>query len=214
VRDGLADPPLRAGGEAVAAPVVEAVDGAHQAEVPLLDQVTEVETAVAVAPRDGGDETEVRLDENPLGRLYPLLRGVDRGQRALESGCGHTGFAFERGQLAAGGALRRSVILFQRGDSRARLSLALGELPELSYDPLDGSRLQPELVEGDAHGAVHRATRAWRPLLGERPDACDAGQQAAARGLFRGRIIGFDAHQVPHLHLAGGQPSGQPEDVA
>ena len=68
-RDGLADPPGRVGRELVAAPPVELLDGAHQAEVALLDQVEEEHAATHVALGDRDDEAQVGLDQ-----LAPRLR--------------------------------------------------------------------------------------------------------------------------------------------
>ena len=62
----LADPPHRVGRELEAAPVVELLDRADQAEVALLDQVREREAEVAVVLRDRDDELQVVLDEAVL----------------------------------------------------------------------------------------------------------------------------------------------------
>src|SRR5574342_614837 len=66
-RDRLADPPGGVRRELVAATVLELVHGLHQADVPLLDQVEELEPAVRVLLRDRDDETEVGLDHLLLG---------------------------------------------------------------------------------------------------------------------------------------------------
>ena len=69
----LADPPGRVRRELVAAPPVELLDGAVEAERALLDQVEERDAEPAVALGDRDDEPEVRLDHAPLG---------DAGRRA------------------------------------------------------------------------------------------------------------------------------------
>ena len=71
--DRLADPPRRVRRELVAAAPVELLDGAHQAEVALLDQVEEQHAAADVALRDRHDEAEVRLDQRLLGRRVAAL---------------------------------------------------------------------------------------------------------------------------------------------
>jgi hypothetical protein len=43
--------------------VVELVDGAHEAEVALLDQIEKGQAPVAVALGDGDDQAEVGLDQ-------------------------------------------------------------------------------------------------------------------------------------------------------
>ena len=65
--DGLANPPGCVGGELVAAAVFEFVDGFHQADVALLNQVEELQAAVGVLFGDGDDEAEVGFDQLALG---------------------------------------------------------------------------------------------------------------------------------------------------
>ena len=54
--DGLANPPGGVGGELVAAAVLEFVDGLHQADVALLNQVEELQAAVGVLFGDRDDQ--------------------------------------------------------------------------------------------------------------------------------------------------------------
>src|SRR5205807_1439800 len=61
--DGLADPPGGIGRELEALRVVELVDGPHEPEVPLLDQVQEQHSPVAVTLGDGDHKPKVGLDE-------------------------------------------------------------------------------------------------------------------------------------------------------
>ena len=75
--DRLADPPRRVRRELVAALVLELVDGLHQADVALLDQVEELQAAVRVLLRDRDDEAEVRLDELGLRALGDALALAD-----------------------------------------------------------------------------------------------------------------------------------------
>ena len=91
---GLADPPGGVGRELVAAPVVELLDGADQAERALLDQVEEREATAEVALGDRDHEAQVGLDHlllrdhvaalDALGEPDLLVRGeqVDPPDRA------------------------------------------------------------------------------------------------------------------------------------
>src|SRR5262245_49776989 len=65
--DGLADPPRGVGGELVSAAVLELVHGLHEADIALLDQVEELQSAVGVLLGDRDDEAQVRLDHLLLG---------------------------------------------------------------------------------------------------------------------------------------------------
>src|SRR5439155_23009480 len=86
-RDGLTDPPRGVGRELEALPPVELLDGVHQAEVALLDQVEEGETRSLVLLGDGDDQPQVRLHERALRLLalsdraaeLTLLAGGDAG---------------------------------------------------------------------------------------------------------------------------------------
>ncbi len=64
-RDRLANPPRRVRRQLVAELVVELLDGAHQAEVSILDEIEERDVGARVVASDGHDESEVRLDETP-----------------------------------------------------------------------------------------------------------------------------------------------------
>src|SRR5205085_8809418 len=69
----LADPPGRVRRELVAATPVELLDGAVEAERPLLDQVEEGHAEAAVPLGDRDDEAQVRLDHATFRRrLAPL----------------------------------------------------------------------------------------------------------------------------------------------
>src|SRR5262245_58451478 len=65
--DGLTDPPRRVGRELVSAPPLELVDGAHEPDVALLDEVEELQPAVHVALGDRHDQPEVGLDQLLFG---------------------------------------------------------------------------------------------------------------------------------------------------
>ena len=68
-RDRLLDPPRRVRRELEAHRVVELLDRADEAEVPLLDEVEERHVGSCVVARDRHDEPEVRLDQLALRRL-------------------------------------------------------------------------------------------------------------------------------------------------
>ena len=82
--DRLADPPGGVGRELVAAAVLELLDRLHEADVPLLDQVEELEAAVRVLLGDGDDEAEVRDDELLLGPVGLVLPLPDLAERPLD----------------------------------------------------------------------------------------------------------------------------------
>jgi hypothetical protein len=66
--DGLADPPRGVGGELEALAPVELLDGVHQAEVALLDEVEQRQARRLVLLGDRHHEAQVRLHEGALGR--------------------------------------------------------------------------------------------------------------------------------------------------
>ncbi len=86
--DRLADPPGGIGGELEALAPVELLDGVHQAEVALLDQVEQRQAGRLILLGDRHDETKVRLDEGLLGGVTlaggaPKLALLGRSQRDL-----------------------------------------------------------------------------------------------------------------------------------
>src|SRR5690242_12134827 len=100
-RDRLPDPPRRVGRELVAALVLELVDRAHEADVPLLDQVEELEPAVHVALGDRHDEAEVRLDELLLCRPRTMVCAADAADGTLQHRRRHADVPLELPHLAA-----------------------------------------------------------------------------------------------------------------
>ena len=69
--DRLADPPRGVGGELEALAPVELLDGVHQAEVALLDQVQERQARGLVLLGDRHDEAQVGLHEGALRASRP-----------------------------------------------------------------------------------------------------------------------------------------------
>jgi hypothetical protein len=80
-RDGLPDPPGGVRGEFEAAAVVELLDGAHETEVALLDEIEEGHPPAHVPPGDGDHEAQVGLGELALGVHVAALDAL--GQRHL-----------------------------------------------------------------------------------------------------------------------------------
>ena len=75
-RDRLTDPPCRIGGEFIAAAIFKLIHRFHQANVPLLNEVKELQTTVGVFLGDRNHETQVRLDHFLLrdpGFFFTLL---------------------------------------------------------------------------------------------------------------------------------------------
>src|SRR6266540_2018289 len=132
-RDGLADPPRGVGRELVAALVLELVDRLHEADVPLLDEVEELQAAVRVLLRDRHDEPQIRLDELGLRPLGPVLALADRPVGAAQV-------------LARHLAARRGAVLL----ARVRLLLDAADLsrggPELAVELLELLRGAAELL--------------------------------------------------------------------
>ena len=65
--DRLTNPQCRVGREAEALAPVELLARADQAEHALLDEIAQRQALVLVAPRVGGDEPQVGVDEQFLG---------------------------------------------------------------------------------------------------------------------------------------------------
>src|SRR5262245_12783720 len=130
-RDRLANPPRRVSRELVTAPVLELVDGLHQADVAFLDQVEELQSAVGVFLRDRDHQSQVGFDQFLLGLLrfgvahHHSLHGafdLDRGLVVLP---------FELSEVALGGAQSLLGLLDLLG-----VALALeraGELVDLLF---------------------------------------------------------------------------------
>src|ERR687897_2550349 len=74
-RDRLTDPPRRVRRELEALAPVELLDGVHQPEVALLDEVEQRQPRRLVLLGDGDDESEVRLHELAL-RLLTMAGGA------------------------------------------------------------------------------------------------------------------------------------------
>ena len=111
--DGLTDPPGGVGREFVTATVLELVDGLHEADVALLNEVEELEAAVGVLLRDGDDEAKVGLDELALGALGVHVALDHLALGALEVGDGDAGVGFDALEVDAAVLLLTLVLLAQ-----------------------------------------------------------------------------------------------------
>ena len=157
-RDGLADPPRRVGRELVAAAPVVLLDGAHEADVALLDEIEEEHAAADVALRDGHHETEVGLDQL-------AARG---GVVALD--------ALRERDLLGGGEQRDAADLAQ-----VRAHRVVGAMPHGDVDRRAVRRPRPRprrrRLDGDDLEAVRVARRAprprRRPASASRPSSCE-----------------------------------------
>src|SRR5574342_409466 len=102
--DGLPDPPGGVGGELVAALVLELVHRLHEADVPLLDQVQELQAAVGVLLGDGDHQSQVRLHQLGLGPLRLVLALHDGAVGAPEVVDGDLGLLLHPQHLSHRGA--------------------------------------------------------------------------------------------------------------
>src|SRR5660398_112731 len=68
--------------------ILELVHRLHQADIPLLDEIQELEAPVGVLLRDRDHQPEVRLDQLPLGFADFPLPLLDGGERLLDLPCG------------------------------------------------------------------------------------------------------------------------------
>ena len=169
-RHGLADPPRGVRREAVAAAPVELLDGADEAELPLLHEVVHVEPLADEAARVGHHQAEVGAHELVLGArglvhpadepatralVRPATAGVAREPRedvTLEAGFGQLD---RHPRAAATAALARG--LFPRGTrrQRGRAGRSVEQLGELL-----GARLAVGVLLGVAQ---ERRTAAFAP---------------------------------------------------
>ncbi len=75
--DPFADPPGAIGRETRSVRGIEPIDGRHQTEIAILDQVSQRRAAVRKALCDAHDETQIRLNHPQLGASDLLSRFED-----------------------------------------------------------------------------------------------------------------------------------------
>ena len=111
--DGLANPPGGVGRELVAAAVFELVDGLHQADVALLNEVEELQAAVGVLFGDGDDQAQVGFDQLALGLLGVHVALDHLALRALELDDGDAGVGLDFFEIGLAVFLLAAVLLLQ-----------------------------------------------------------------------------------------------------
>src|SRR5579864_2638364 len=106
--NGLADPPGCVRGKFVAAAPLEFVHGLHEADVALLNQVQELQSAIGVFFRDGDDEAKVGLDQFFFGLLgfgfspkYHLKHALQIGEAGLAGNFNFAQLGAARAQFLA-----------------------------------------------------------------------------------------------------------------
>ena len=83
-RNRLSNPPCRVRREFVTPTPLEFIDGLHQPDVALLDQVQELKSAVVVLFGNRDHEAKIRFDQLTLGVLCADRRRVYDIEHALE----------------------------------------------------------------------------------------------------------------------------------
>ena len=165
--DGLPDPPCRVGGELVTAGVFELVHRPHQARVPLLNQVQEAQTAVAIALGDGDDQPQVAGREVPLGAFVFRCPHRDALDAAAERGGAFQGDPHEVTEflaqfLALAGRFAVPAQFRHLGPNAAHPQ---ADLLEFVQGRLQSLRAQAEFLDQ----ADRPATPAHQPLPGLPP---------------------------------------------
>ena len=82
--DGLADPPCGVGGKLVATTVFELIHCFHQPNIPLLNEIQELKTAVGILFGDRNNQTQIRLHQLPLGIIGLCISSVDSLECSLQ----------------------------------------------------------------------------------------------------------------------------------
>src|SRR5947209_1265802 len=158
--DCLANPPRGVGGKLVAAAVLKLVHPLHQADVALLDQVEELQPAVAIRFGDGNHKAQVGFDELILGLLRVHLALDDFALRALQLLEPHAGIAFQSFQIGAMLSPCLAVIFLELFAARA-LNL-LFQVADLAGERAHG-----------VHGFIHPVDQAFALDVGETEVADD-----------------------------------------
>ena len=97
--DGLTNPPGGVGRKLVASTVFELVHRFHQADIALLDQIQELESAIGIFLGDGDHQAQIRLHQFPLGAAGQPLALLDGLERPLELNAPRLSFTLQGGGL-------------------------------------------------------------------------------------------------------------------
>ena len=185
-RDRLADPPRRVGRELVAAAPVVLLDGAHEADVALLDEIEEEHAAADVALRDRHHEPQVGLDQLPAGRRVVALD------------------ALRERDLLGGRQQRHAADLAQVRAHRIVRAVAHGHVDRRAAASTSGSSSSSSSLDGDDLEAVRVARAAPPPRRRRRAGSgrAAASRRARARVLGDRRVSKGLHHQVPPVRGA------------
>ena len=118
--DGLANPPRGIGGKLVAAPVLELVHRLHQADVAFLNQVEELQPAIAVFLGDRNHQPQVGFDEFALGLLRIHVALDHSALRALQIRERHSGLVLQPFDFHAMLPLSGTIVLLELLAARRR----------------------------------------------------------------------------------------------
>src|SRR6185437_2618871 len=88
-------------GELVAAAVFELIDRLHEADIPLLDEVEELQAAIGVFLGDRDDEAEIGLDHLLLRARFLALAALHLADDAAELADRQAALAGDRRDLGA-----------------------------------------------------------------------------------------------------------------
>ncbi len=113
-RDRLADPPGRISAELIAAAILELVHRLHQANIPFLDEIKELQAAVSVFLGDGDDEAQIGLHHFFLGDAGFAFAFLYHVHDATKLGERHAGCLADFGNFGADTVYRIDFVFSKR----------------------------------------------------------------------------------------------------
>ena len=161
-RDRLTNPPSGVGAEFEPATIFELVDGAHQPRVSFLNEIEEVQTAVAIFLGDGDDEAQVSFRETLLRLLVfgvNKARGLNATAQARGSLLRHLKDVAELHDLDVT-FLRGTSLLTAASDLLLKIIDALAITIEGIEDAVKSFLREPHFLD-----KTHGATAAAREVL-------------------------------------------------
>ena len=200
-RHGLADPPGRVGRELVAAPVVELLDGADQAERTLLDEVQERQAAAEVALGDRDDQPQVGLDHVLLGGHVAALDAL--GERHLLVG-GEQVHPPDRAQVEP-----QRVEARLDGQVDLRPSSARSGPSSAAATPARSARGGLAVLRHDLHAVLHQVRVQLRDLLLRDLDLLETGRDLLERQVAALTSLGDEELQAPRSRVNGASASSR-----